>query len=167
MRGPPETVLVLGSSASLACPEIRSRGAAGSSGEESPSCSVPTTFSPKQILSHKRLARLLGYSFCFLLFCFLVFLSGKWASATLLFQIQSNHNTKRLKRSSMRGANYKKNDRKKTKRGGKPHSDPSRGGKKHFKGLPDEERVLQLWLTSSLVVKSHWTRTFQKKKFKF
>lgn len=62
---------------------------------------------------------------------------------------------KRLKSYSMSGANYKKNNRtEKTKEEGTSHLDPSRGGEKQFKGLPDGARVLQLWLASSLV-KSH------------
>lgn len=154
MRRPPETVPVLGSYASLACPEIRSRGAAGSSGEASPPLvyhplSLPNKFFHTQTHTSLRLQ----FFFCFLLF----FLSGKCASATLLFQIQSNHNTKRLKSYSMSGANYKKNDRTKTKRereeGSRTRIQSEEA--KHLKGLPDGERVLQLWLTSSLVVKSH------------
>lgn len=138
MRRPPETVLVLGSYASLACPEIRSRGAAGSSGEASPPLvyhplSLPNKFFHTQ--THTSLRLQVFFFCCFVLFR--VFLSGKCTSATLLFQIQSNHNTKRLKSYSMSGANYEKNDRTKTKRerGRKPHSDPSRGGKNILKGF--------------------------------
>lgn len=84
MRRPPETVLVLGSYASLACPEIRSRGAAGNSGEARPSVMYhPLYLATKCFHAQTHTS--------FQLKCFL---SGKCRSATLLFQIQSNHNTK-------------------------------------------------------------------------
>lgn len=61
---------------------------------------------------------------------------------------------KRLKSYSMIGAKYKKNSRTKAKEEGSRTRIQAEEAK-HLKGLPDGERALQLWLMSSLVVKSH------------
>lgn len=87
----------LGSYASLACPEIRSRGAAGNRGEASPSTMYHhLCFSHAHTQTH-RLTRFSSATIC----------SGKCRSATLLVQIQSNLNTKKAKSYSMIGAKYK------------------------------------------------------------
>lgn len=61
---------------------------------------------------------------------------------------------KRLKSYSVIGAKYKNNSRTKAKEEGSRTRIQAQEAK-HLKGLPDGERALQLWLMSSLVVKSH------------
>lgn len=69
---------------------------------------------------------------------------------------------KRLKSYSMIEAKYKKNSRTKAKEEGSRTRIQAEEAK-HLKGLPDGERALQLWLMSSLVVKSHWVRKEEEK----